>query len=122
MEIVLPHRVEYEVRDHVSIEDVIGTLRANQRLAQELGPFLESLFEGLTVEHSTLRVEDISTGSLREYFFLALIVAFQEDLKQEVPALLEKWLGMPVSTEYDSVVTVCIMVMLFYGADYVYRR
>ena len=49
-------------------------------------------------------------------------MTFQEDLKEEVPALLEQWAGLPVSDKYDSLVTAIVMVMLFYGADYIYRR
>lgn len=122
MELLFPHRVEYDVPETVAIEDVIGTLQANQRLAYELGEFLNSVFDGLTVEHASARVQSISTGSLKEYFFLALIVAFQDDLKREIPAALHSLLGVTTSPQYDALITVCVMILLFYGGDYIYKK
>ena len=122
MDVRLPHRVVYKVGEIVPVEEVIGTLQANQLLTSELGQMLERLFPGLIVEKAKLEVRTIETGSLREYFFLAFVVTFQEDLKEEVPALLEQWAGLPVSDQYDSLVTAIVMLMLFYGADYIYLR
>ncbi|CEJ83877.1 conserved hypothetical protein [Hyphomicrobium sp. GJ21] len=122
MELLFPHRVEYEVPDTVAIEDVIGTLQANQRLVYELGEFLNTLFDGLTVEHASIRVQTISTGSLKEYFFLALVVAFQDDLKREVPAALHDWFGVLPPEHYNTLITICVMMLLFYGGDYLYKR
>jgi len=55
-------------------------------------------------------------------FWGILLVTFQRDLVEEVPALVEKLTGVPVSDQYDTLVTVLVMLLLFYGADYAYRR
>ena len=49
MDVRLPHRVVYKVGEIVPVEEVIGTLQANQLLTSELGQMLERLFPGLIV-------------------------------------------------------------------------
>ena len=122
MEILLPHRVEYLVEGHVPIEDVIGSLQAQQRVVAAFGDLLGELLDGVTVEKAELRVRSISTGSLKEAFFVALFLVYQSELKKEVPAMIEKWLGLPVDDRYDTLVTVGVLLLLFYGADYAYKR
>lgn len=121
MDIILPHRVEYEVKGPVTVDEIIATLQANADLFQELAPLLERLVPGLTVEQVTLRVREIHHGSLRELFFAALVVAFQEDLKKEIPPVVEKLFGKSVPEEYDTLVTIAVLALLFYGADFLYR-
>ena len=47
---------------------------------------------------------------------LALVVAFQGDLQDEVPPLLEDIFKIGVSEKYDTLVTVVFMIVVFYGA------
>lgn len=122
MELVFPHRVEYQVPENVAIEDVIGTLQANQRLAYELGELFNSLFVGLTVEHASVRVQSVSIGSLREDFFFALVVTFQPELRKEVPAMIEGWLRTEIPEQYNAVVTIAVLTLLFYGAEFLYKK
>ncbi|MGE0022237.1 MAG: hypothetical protein AB7S70_01230 [Hyphomicrobium sp.] len=122
MEIVVPHRVEYEVKDLVSVQELIGTLQANQTLAEELGPLLEGMIVGLTVQRVQLQVRDISHGSLREYFFLALILAFQDDLKGGVPPMVEALLGVQFPDHYDGIITAATLLLVFYGSEYLLKR
>ena len=116
MDITVPHSVEYEVTGPVTIDEVILTLQANAELIQELAPLLERLVPGLTVERITLQVREIRHGSLREVFFAALVVAFQEDLKKEIPPLVEKLFGTQVSGEYNTLLTISVLALLFYMA------
>lgn len=46
----------------------------------------------------------------------------QTELEKEVPPMIEKWMGLPVDDRYDTLVTVCFMLILFYGVDYAYKR
>lgn len=122
MEILLPHRVEYLVEGYVPIEDVIESLQAQQKIVSTLGELLDEVLDGITVQKAELRVRSIDTGSLKEAFFVALFLVYQAELKSEVPAMIEKWLGLPVDDRYDTLVTVGIMLLVFYGADYAYKR
>ncbi len=121
MDLLVPHSIEYEVTGPVTIDEIISTLQANADLIQEVGPLLERLVPGLTVERISLQVRQIESGSLREVFFAALVVAFQEDLKKEVPPLIEKLFGTHIASEYNALLTISVLVLLFYGADFIYR-
>lgn len=122
MEIVLPHRVEYLVGGTVSIDDVIGSLQAQQKFVTEFGEVLGLVLDGVTVEKAELRVRSIQIGSLTEAFFVALFLAYQAELKQEIPAVIEAWTGLQIDDRYDTLVTVGVLVLVYYGADYAYRR
>ena len=122
MQIVLPHKVEYLVEGTVSVEDVIGTLQAQQRLIADFGDLLETVLDGITVEKVELRVRSIKSGSLTEAFFVALFLAYQTELQDEIPAMIESLLGVAISDEYDTLVTVGVLVLIYYGANYAYKR
>jgi hypothetical protein len=122
LELVFPHRVEYDVPEAVAIEDVIGTLQANQRLAHELGELLNALFEGLTVEHASARVQSISIGSLREDFFFALFVTFQPELREDIPAAIESFLHADIPDHYNAIITIAVLTLLFYGGEFLYTK
>jgi hypothetical protein len=122
MEITFPHHVEYKVAGTVPISEVIGTLYAHERLAAEICPLLESLIDGVHVQKAEFRVRQIDVGSLKEAFFLALVMSFQEDLKKQVPAMISSWFGVEVTERYDTVVTVAVLTLLFWGAEYVVRK
>ena len=122
MEILLSHRVEYFVEGTVSVDDVIGTLQAQQRLVSEFGELIEVLIDGVQVQKAELRVRSISSGSLTEAFFVALFLAYQTELKKEIPPMIEAWMGLPIDDRYDTLVTVGVIVLVYYGADYAYKR
>ncbi len=122
MEIIFPYQVEYTVKETVSVEEVIETLQANKRLMSDVAGILPVLLDGVKVERIELRVRDIRHGSLREVFWVAIFLAFQKQLEDEVPAVVEKWFGLPVSDDYDTLVTICVLLLTYYGADYAYKR
>ena len=122
MEVILPHRVEYLVEGPVSITEVVESLQAQQRLITELGEVFELILDGVHVQRAELRVRAISVGSLKEAFFVALFLVYQEELRREIPPMVEAWLGLPVDDRYDTLVTVGVLFLLYYGADYAYKR
>jgi hypothetical protein len=122
MLIHLPYTIEYEVKQNVPLSDVIATLEANRDLFAELPSLIESIVPGLSIERLDLSVGEISHGSLREMFFAALYIAFQEELKKEVPAMIESWLGIPVDDKYDTLLTVSVLLLVYIGVDYVMKR
>lgn len=122
MEILFPHRVEYKFNGPVSIPEVIGTLDATQHLAAELGHLLEAIVDGLVIERIAVQVSDIEEGSLKEYFILAIAMTFQDDLKKTVPPMVSKLLGVQIPDEYNTLVTACVVLLLFIGAELVTKR
>lgn len=122
MELVLPHRVEYYVERPVPIQDVIGTLQAQQRIVSDLGHLLEGVVDGIRVDRIELRVRSIEVSSLKEAFFVALLLTYQSDLQTEIPAVIERWTGLSIDERYDTLVTVGVIFLLFYGVDYAYRK
>lgn len=118
----MPHRVEYLVEEAVSVDDFIASLQAQQRIASEFGVLLEGLFDGLQVQKAELRIRTIATGSLKEAFFIALFVAYQKELQAAVPPMVEELLGVSIDQEHHVLVTIGVVLLAFYGADYAYKR
>lgn len=120
-EVRLPHAIYYPDSHDVSLSDVAATLLAHERLLPVVTETLEILVPGLTVESRQIILDRIQKSSLTEAFFIALFVAFQEDLETEVPALIESITGLTVSDRYDTLVTVLFMVALYYGTTKLFR-
>lgn len=114
--------MEYLVKGPVEIADLIGTLQAQQVLAKEFGELLEITFDGLKVQRVELKVHSLTTGSVREYFWLAVFVAYQKELQASIPPMLEHLLGVEIDDSYNALVTVSMLLLVFYGADYAYKR
>jgi len=84
---------------------------------QDASSLLPSLIEGLHVEKCSLNVQRLTQESpLREIFLISLFLAFQDDLEREVSTVLEDLLNITVSDDYDTLVTVALLAIAFYGA------
>lgn len=118
-EIRLPLSITYDTRGLTPIGDVITALQAAEIAIEDAVSLLPSLLPGLHIENSSIHVRSISQESpLRELFALTLIAAFQDDLKTEIPPMIEKLFEIKISEQYDSIVTVTTMIVLFYGAAF----
>jgi hypothetical protein len=53
---------------------------------------------------------------LRELFFISLFVTYQDELVTEVPPMLEDLFNITLPDQYDTIVTVVFLAVLFYGA------
>lgn len=99
--------------------DVIAALQAADIAIQDAVSLLPSLIDGVHIERSQINVRSLSQESpLRELFVVSLIVAFQDDLKTEIPPMLEDLFKVNIPDSYDSLVTVVTMIVLFYGASF----
>lgn len=117
VEIRLPLTITYETRGATPVGDVIQALRATEEFARDTAALLPSFIDGLQVNGSELNVRMLSQESpLREAFFLALLVTYQEDLNREVPAMLTDLFGITVTEKYDTIATVVFLTLVFYGA------
>ncbi len=116
-EIRLPLSIVYETEGVTPVADIVAALQATDDLVKDAVSLLPSLYHGLKIEQSSLNVRTLSQESpLREYFLLALIVAFQDDLVEEVPPMLEDLFKITVDDRFDTILTVLFMIVVFYGA------
>ncbi len=122
-ELTVPHLVQYDTPQPVPISDLIASLNGLQATAGEVGALLESCVNGLKVEKVSVSVRSISQESpLREWFIITLMVTYQSDLSKELPVLLEELFGVDIPDNYDTLVTVSSLVVIFYILDATYRK
>jgi len=116
-EIHLPLSITYETNGVTPISDVIASLKATETIINDAVSLFPSLIDGLRIEKSSLNVRTLSQESpLREILILSIFVTFQEELEQEVPALIEDMFKISVNDQYDTMLTVAFLVVAFYGA------
>jgi hypothetical protein len=121
-EAIFPHLIEYPEAEQLTLSDVANTLIAHEKLVRIAGQILENSVDGLTVERIVIRLDAVAIGSLKEAFFVALIATYQEDLQKGVPELIEALTGIDVPDKYNSVITLLILVIMIYGAQYIVQR
>lgn len=119
-EISLPLSITYDTRGVTPISDVISALQSADAAISDAVSLLPSFVDGLAVENAHVNVRALSQESpLRELFLVTLIVAFQDNLEEEIPPMLETLFNVDIPDNYDSLVTVVTMIVLFYGASFV---
>lgn len=114
--IQLPMSVVFETEGVTPIADVVISLQAVEALSADAVALLPSLISGLKVESHSVNVEKLTQESpLREIFSVTIFLAFQEKLEGEVPALLEDIFKTKIPDDYDTILTLVFVVVVFYG-------
>lgn len=115
MDIELPHGITYTTKEDVPVSIVAKTLLANEYLIRESIKILEDCFPDLQFQKTRIKVSHVSNASpLRELLALSVVIAFQKDLAEEVPDLVEKLTGYDVPDSADTLVTVLVLVAAIY--------
>lgn len=84
---------------------------------------MEDVVEGLKISNVSVSVQELSNGSpLKEIFAIAVFLAYQEDLEEEVPELVNKLTGINVPDSADTLVTVLVLIAAIYLIDKAIRR
>jgi len=118
VDVTLWHGIEYDVEAPVAVEDLIKSLEANAKLLHRTGDLLADLFPGLKFESKQISVVRLSQESpLSELFAYATVMAYQKDLEKEVPHLIEQLTGVHVASDYDTLVTVMVMLIAVHGVS-----
>lgn len=117
-----PHGFYYPDNHAISLPDIAATLLAHERLLPLVGELLEEVLPGVTVESITIELDKIEDGSLREAFFVALLVVFQKDLERTAPGLVESMTGTSIPDAYNTVITVLFVTLLYAGANVLIER
>ncbi|MFN4112369.1 MAG: hypothetical protein ACK4GD_00340 [Sphingomonadaceae bacterium] len=108
--------VRYLTDDPVPIRDIIASLQGVETTINEVGRLLPSFIDGLQVEKIEIKVREVAQESpLRELFAVAMFLAFQKQLEEEVPQLITDATGIIIPDRFDTVVTVLALIVVFYG-------
>ena len=118
----LPHEIVYEIEHGASVSEVVESLLGTEEILTEVGPLLEACIPEITIEKITISVGEISEGSLKELVWASIFVAFQQDLEKEVPSLIDSLFNIHTGVKYPTITTVCFLLLLFYGADFAYKK
>ena len=118
MEISLKHGVQYEITEAVSVDDLVSSIQAHARLLDQAGKILTDAIPGLNIQSQRVSVLNLRQESpLRELFAFSLVVAFQKELTEEVPQIITDITGLNVPDQYDTLVTVLVMLVAIYGVS-----
>lgn len=108
--------VRYETNDPVPIADIIASLQGIEIAVREAAAFLPYILPGVDIQRVDVRVREVAQNSpLRELYFIAMFAAFQKGLEDEVPYAIEHLTGVAISEKWDTLVTVTVLTVLFYG-------
>lgn len=108
--------VRYLTEGPVPIRDIIDSLQGTDTVLQEMSHLLPLFINGLQVEKLEIKVTELAQQSpLREVFLVALFLAFQKQLEEEVPNFITDATGIIIANRFDSVVTVMTLIVVFYG-------
>ena len=118
MEVIFSHEIEFTLTKNVSVSDVAASLIANEELLLSVGKVLEECFPELIVEKIVPRFISATTYSpLKEALAAGILLTFQDDLKREVPKLIEGITGAHIDPNYTTLVTVEFLVVVIYGIE-----
>lgn len=114
----VPISIVYDTQGATPIGDVIAALQATELLVQDAVSLLPSLISGVNIELRSVNVQRISQESpLKEIIFAAIWVTSQKDLEAGVTTLAEQAFGLEVPSDYETLLTLVVLVVLLYGVD-----
>ncbi len=108
--------VKYLTDGPVPIRDIIESLQGTDTVLHEMSRLLPSFVDGLQVEKLEIKVREVAQQSpLREVFLVAMFLAFQKQLEEEVPNFITDATGIIIPDRFDTIVTVVALIVVFYG-------
>lgn len=116
------HEVGYPNNKGITLTDIAETLLAHERIVALLPKILESAIDGFTVEKIVVRLSDAQEGSLFEKFVVEIYSNYQKDIQKNVIEAVTAMTGVTIPDQYQPLVTLLILLVIFYGANWVYRK
>jgi hypothetical protein len=116
------HKVDYPDNKGITLTDIADVLLAHERAVRVLPIILERSIEGLKVEKIEIRLVEAESGSLFSEFVVIVWTTFQTNIQARVISTVEALTGAEVPKEYQTLLTLLILLVIFYGAVWVYRR
>lgn len=115
MEIVFRHAITYTTRGDVPVPVVAKCLLANDRLIREGLRVLDAASPNVALSNVRVKVADLSNASpLKAAFAVAVVAAFQDELSQDVPKLVQQLSGVELPESAHTIVTVLVMMVALY--------
>jgi hypothetical protein len=116
------HSLIYPDVTRPTLSEIANTLVAHEKIGWLVADLLEELLDGVTVDRIEFNLDSVEIGSLWEHFFVAIFIIYQEELDKELPELIEALTGYKVSERYDTLVTVLVLLLLFWGVRHIQSR
>lgn len=115
-ETIFRHEIEYPDNHGITLSKIAATLIAQEKLIPIALEALERIYPGLEIQKVTIRFDYALHGSLKEALFVAILTAYQKDLERSVPDLIEKLTGLHTPDEYRTLVSVLVVLFLYFSA------
>lgn len=123
MELTIPHSVVYDFQGRATVQEVANSIVAQDRLVREALAILEELFPNLTFEKPKVSVRAISQESPLTTLLQTIVVAsYATGLGEDVPDILDTLFGINVKDEYDSIVSVLVLLIAIWGVERLYAK
>lgn len=123
MDIVIPHSVTYDFDGRASVQEVAKSLLAQERLVRDACAILEGLFPNLSLEKPVVTVREVTQQSpLRTYLTTAVIAVYGQELGEDVPDILNALFGIDVPEDYDSIVSVLVLLIAVHGMGWLWEK
>lgn len=123
MDLVIPHSVTYDFDGRASVSEVAKSLVAQEKMVRDALAILEQVFPNLSFEKPTVSVREVTQSSpLRTYLTTAVIAVYGQELGEDVPDILDTLFGMDVPDGYDSIVSVLVLLIAVFGAEWLWRK
>jgi|1186.fasta_scaffold351098_1 hypothetical protein len=121
-ETLFHHQLDYPDNDGITLSDIAATLLAHERLIPLAAEVLERSIPGLTVENIRINLDFVRSGSLSEALFVAILIVYQKHLDVGMPNVFEKMTGVPIHDDNKPLLSVLIIILLYYGAKSLFER
>jgi hypothetical protein len=119
----LTHSILFDFDGHASVAEVAKSLIAQEQLLKDAISIIEECFPRLKIDRVELLVRSVEQNSpLREVFVAIVVAAYGPELGEEVPDIVKQVLGIDISSRYDGVVSILVLLVVIYGFDWLVRR
>lgn len=123
MQISIPHSVQYQFEKEATVGEVAKSLLAQEKLVKEAIAVLDELFPNLTLEKPVISVREVTQNSpLRTNLNALVVAAYATELGEDLPDILNTLFGINVPDQYDSVVSVLVLLISIYGIGWVWSK
>jgi len=123
MQITIPHSVQYQFEKEATVGEVAKSLLAQEKLVKEALAVLDELFPNLTLEKPIISVREVTQNSpLRTNLNALVVAAYATELGEDLPDILNTLFGVNVPDQYDSVVSVLVLLISIYGIGWVWSK
>lgn len=121
MLLVFRHSGRYTA-NRFTIDDVIGTLGAQREILRVAALALTQLDESITVQDIQFVVERIEAGSLAWDILVEVEALYQRQISEVVVEGIEEMFGVDVPAEYEALISLLSVAVVYMVARYAYER